>query len=95
MRVTIDFLRGLSVGTDVMLEDVENVTTVPPLCTKLKRTEGKVSFKLETYPLDRKVRIRVGTYDGQGFKDSLQDVEGNQSGTIGASEQVGQPPRTE
>lgn len=82
MKVTIDFLRGLAVGTDVVLEDVDNVTSVPPLCTKLKRTEGKVSFKLETYPLDRKVRIRVGTYDGQGFKDSPSHVEGNQVGTI-------------
>lgn len=59
MKVTIDFLRGLAVGTDVTLENVDNVTSVPPLCTKIKRTEGKVSFKLETYPLERKVRIRV------------------------------------
>lgn len=59
MRVTIDFLRGLAIGTDILLEDVENVTSVPPLCTKLKRTEGKVSFKLETYPLNKKVRIQV------------------------------------
>lgn len=84
MKVTIDFLRGLAVGTDVMLDEVDNVTSVPPLCTKLKRTEGKVSFKLETYPLARKVRIKVLPYDGQGFKDSPQNVEGNQSGTIGA-----------
>ena len=83
MRVTIDFLRGLAVGTDLLLEDVDNVTSVPPLCTKLKRTEGKVSFKLETYPLDRKVRIKVLPYDRQGFKDSPSHVEGNQAGTIG------------
>lgn len=83
MRVTIDFLRGLAIGTDLTLEDVDNVTSVPPLCTKLKRTEGKVSFKLETYPLDRKVRIKVLPYDRQGFKDVPQNVEGNQAGTIG------------
>lgn len=83
MRVTIDFLRGLAIGTDLTLEDVDNVTSVPPLCTKLKRTEGKVSFKLETYPLDRKVRIKVLPYDRQGFKDSPSNVEGNQDGTIG------------
>ena len=62
MKVTIEFLRGLAIGTDVMLEDVENVTSVPPLCTKLKRTEGKVSFELKTYPLDKKVRIKVNPY---------------------------------
>ena len=62
MRVTIDFLRGLAIGTDVVLEDVENVTSVPPLCTKLKRTEGKVSFKLKTYPLDRRVHIKVNPF---------------------------------
>ena len=83
MRVTIDFLRGLAIGTDVMLEDVENVTSVPPLCTKLKRTEGKVSFELKTWPLDKKVRIKVLPYDRQGFKGSPQNVEGNQIGTIG------------
>ena len=84
MRVTIDFLRGLAIGTDVMLEDVDNVTSVPPLCTKLKRTEGKVSFELKTWPLDRKVRIKVLPYDRQGFKDAPSNVEGNQIGTIGA-----------
>ena len=83
MRVTIDFLRGLAIGTDIMLEDVDNVTSVPPLCTKLKRTEGKVSFELRTYPLDRKVRIKVLPYDRQGFKDSPSHVEGNQIGAIG------------
>ena len=62
MRVTIDFLRGLAIGTDVVLEDVENVTSVPPLCTKLKRTEGKVSFELKTYPLDRRVHIKVNPF---------------------------------
>ena len=77
MKVTIDFLRGLAIGSDVTLEDVDNVTSVPPLCTKLKRTEGKVSFKLETYPLDRKVRIKVLPYDRQGFKNAPSDVEGN------------------
>ena len=59
MKVTIDFLRGLAIGTDILLEDVDNVNSVPPLCTKIKRTEGKVSFELKTYPLDRKVRIKV------------------------------------
>ena len=62
MKISIDFLRGLAVGTDIVLENVDNVTSVPPLCTKLKRTEGKVSFKLETYPLDKKVRIQVLPY---------------------------------
>lgn len=62
MRVTIDFLRGLAVGTEIVLEDVDNVTSVPPLCTKLKRTEGKVSFKLRTYPLDRRVYIKVNPF---------------------------------
>lgn len=71
MRVTIDFLRGLAVGTDILLEDVDNVNSVPPLCTKIKRTEGKVSFELKTYPLDRKVRIKVHPYDGQ---DSSRNV---------------------
>ena len=61
MIVKIDFLRGLAI-----LEDVDNVNSVPPLCTKIKRTEGKVSFELKTYPLDRKVRIKVHPYDGQG-----------------------------
>lgn len=89
MRVTIDFLRGLAIGTDVMLDDVDNVTSVPPLCTKLKRTEGKVSFSLETYPLDRKVRIKVLPYDRQGFKIVPQNVEGNQGGTFGTQEQAG------
>ena len=63
MKVTIDFLRGLAIGTDIMLENVENVTSVPPLCTKLKRTEGKVSFSLRTYPLDKKIRIKVLPYE--------------------------------
>ena len=59
MKVTIDFLRGLAIGTDILLEAVDNVNSVPPLCTKIKRTEGKVSLELKTYPLDRKVRIKV------------------------------------
>lgn len=63
MKVTIDFLRGLAIGTELTLEDVDNVTSVPPLCTKLKRTEGKVSFELRTYPLDKKVRIKVLPYE--------------------------------
>ena len=83
MKVTIDFLRGLAIGTNVMLEDVDNVTSVPPLCTKLKRTEGKVSFELRTYPLERKVRIKVLAYDRQGFKDAPSHDEGNQNGANG------------
>lgn len=83
MRVTIDFLRGLGIGTDILLEDVDNVNSVPPLCTKLKRTEGKVSFELKTYPLDRKVRIKVLPYGRQRFKDCPSDAEGNQTGADG------------
>ena len=78
MKITINFLRGLAIGTDITLEDVENVTSVPPLCTKLKRTEGKVSFNLKTYPLERKVRIQVKPYgNGQRFQDASPNEQGS------------------
>lgn len=63
MRVTLNFLRGLSVGTELMLEDVENVTSVLTLCTFLKRNEGTKKFKVQTFPLQKKVSIKVLPYD--------------------------------
>lgn len=63
MRVTLKFLRGLSVGSKMELEDVENVSSVLAMCTHLKRTEGKVKFNVQTFPLERKVKIKVLPYD--------------------------------
>jgi len=83
MKVSTEFLRGLAVGTDVLLENIENVMSVQSLCVRLKRMEGKVSFEVKTYPLERKVRIKVLPYDRQGFKDVPQNAEGNQVGTFG------------
>lgn len=83
MKVSTEFLRGLAVGTDVLLENIENVMSVQALCVRLKRMEGKVSFEVKTYPLERKVRIKVLPYDRQGFKDVPQNAEGNQVGTFG------------
>jgi hypothetical protein len=62
MRITTEFLRGLAVGTDLLLEDIENVMSVQALCVRLKRMEGKVSYNVKTYPLERKVRIKVLPY---------------------------------
>lgn len=83
MKVTTEFLRGLAIGSDILLDNVENVMSVQALCVRLKRMEGKVSFEVRTYPLDRKVRIKVLAYDRKGFKDSPSNVEGNQVGTFG------------
>ena len=62
MKITTEFLRGLPVGTEILLEDVDNVMSVQALCVRLKRMEGKVSYNVKTYPLDRKVRIKVLPY---------------------------------
>ena len=62
MRITTEFLRGLAVGTDLLLEDIENVMSVQALCVRLKRMEGKVSYNVKTYPLEKKVRIKVLPY---------------------------------
>lgn len=62
MRITTEFLRGLAVDTDLLLEDVENVMSVQALCVRLKRMEGKVSYNVKTYPLEKKVRIKVLPY---------------------------------
>lgn len=62
MKVTLKFLRGLSVGSEIELDDVENVPSVLTMCTHLKRTEGKVSFNVKTFPLKRKVIIKVLPY---------------------------------
>ena len=58
MKITTEFLRGLPIGTEILLEDVDNVMSVQALCVRLKRMEGKVSYNVKTYPLDRKVRIK-------------------------------------
>ena len=62
MRITTEFLRGLAVDTDLLLEDVENVMSVQALCVRLKRMEGKVSYNVKTYPLETMVRIMVLPY---------------------------------
>jgi hypothetical protein len=62
MRITTEFLRGLPIGAEVLLEDVDNVMSVQALCVRLKRMEGKVSYNVNTYPLERKVRIKVLPY---------------------------------
>lgn len=62
MRITTEFLRGLPIGTEILLEDVDNVMSVQALCVRLKRMEGKVSYNVKTYPLDKKVRIKVLPY---------------------------------
>ena len=63
MKVSLKILRGLSVGSEIELDDVENVSSVLTMCTHLKRTEGKVSFNVRTFPLKRKVIIKVLPYD--------------------------------
>ena len=62
MRITTEFLRGLPIGTEILLEDVDNVMSVQALCVRLKRMEGKASYNVNTYPLERKVRIKVLPY---------------------------------
>ena len=62
MKITTEFLRGLPIGTEILLEDVDNVMSVQALCVRLKRMEGKVSYNVKTYHLDRKVRIKVLPY---------------------------------
>lgn len=62
MKVTLKFLRGLSIGSEIELEDVDNVSSVLTMCTHLKRTEGKVSFNVKTFPLEHKVSIKVLPY---------------------------------
>ena len=62
MKITTEFLRGLPIGAEVLLEDVDNVMSVQALCVRLKRMEGKVSYNVKTYPLDRKIRNKVLPY---------------------------------
>lgn len=77
MRITTDFLRGLAVGTDLLLENINNVMSVQALCVRLKRMEGKVSFNVQTYPLEKKVRIKVLPYDRKRLQDSSQNEQGS------------------
>ena len=83
MKIDVEFLRGLPVGYNGLLSDVDNVSSVASICYRLNRTQKEVRFKLKTYPLDGRIKIEVLPYDGQGFKDSPSHVEGNQVGTIG------------
>lgn len=62
MRITSNFLRGLSVGTEITLDNVENVGSVLTMCNYIKRNEGQKSFSVKTFPLERKVSIRVLPY---------------------------------
>lgn len=62
MRITSNFLRGLSVGTEITLDNVENVGSVLTMCNYIKRNEGQKSFSVKTFPLERKVSIKVLPY---------------------------------
>lgn len=63
MRVNLKFLRGLSVGTELMLDEVENVSSVLTMCNFIKRNEGEKKYQVKTFPLQKKVSIKVLPYD--------------------------------
>lgn len=69
MKVNVNFLRGLSIGTEIDLVDVDNVGSVLTMCNFIKRNEGQKSFQVRTYPLERKVSIKVMPYD---YRKGLQ-----------------------
>lgn len=85
MKLTKKFLKNLPVGTDRWFEDVDdsNLRSLHTMCAELHRWGHPYRITKQIDAKGHRVRIKVDYYDGQGFKDVPQNVEGNQVGTIG------------
>jgi hypothetical protein len=75
MKITARILNGLSNGTDITFEDVENVNSVATIANKIKRNSREgIYFKINTFPLEGKVRVRV--FSKQSDNDNRQRFQG-------------------